>query len=219
MKSEISKRINTGLLLILLLIVMFINKIVYLFISLTIFSLSFVEFTRLSKIFLKKKHVKQFLLNTVFLSYLFFFLLIFIIGINDIHFKIILFIILLICVSSDIGGILFGKIFKGPKLTKISPNKTLSGSIGSFTLSITMSILLLGYFFNTKLIDNILLGFLVSLTVQLGDLFFSYLKRKSSIKNTGNILPGHGGILDRIDGILFGLPVGLMYVLTLVFTG
>ena len=219
MKSEISKRINTGLLLILLLIVMFINKIVYLFISLTIFSLSFVEFTRLSKIFLKKKHVKQFLLNTVFLSYLFFFLLIFIIGINDIHFKIILFIILLICVSSDIGGILFGKIFKGPKLTKISPNKTLSGSIGSFTLSITMSILLLGYFFNTKLIDNIFLGFLVSLTVQLGDLFFSYLKRKSSIKNTGNILPGHGGILDRIDGILFGLPVGLMYVLTLVFTG
>ena len=114
----------------------------------------------------------------------------------------------------------FGKIFKGPKLTKISPNKTLSGSIGSFTLSIIMSTLLLGYFF--LILSSLIIFFsvfLVSLTVQLGDLFFSYLKRKSSIKNTGNILPGHGGILDRIDGILFGLPVGLMYVLTLVFTG
>ncbi len=219
MKSEISKRINTGLILILLLIIMFINKIAYLFISLVIFSLSFVEFTKLTKIFLKKKFIKQFLLNLAFLLYLFFFLLIFIIGINDIHFKIILFVILLICISSDIGGILFGKIFKGPKLTKISPNKTLSGSTGSFLLSIITSILLLGYFFNTKLIDNILLGVLVSLSVQLGDLFFSYLKRKSSIKNTGNILPGHGGILDRIDGILLGLPVGLMFVLILVFTG
>ena len=88
----------------------------------------------------------------------------------------------------------------------------------SFTLSIIMSIFLLDYIFNTELISNILLGFFVSLSVQLGDLFFSYLKRKSNLKNTGNILPGHGGILDRIDGILLGIPVGLMYVLVLVFT-
>ena len=81
-----------------------------------------------------------------------------------------------------------------------------------------MSIFLLDYIFNTELISNILLGFFVSLSVQLGDLFFSYLKRKSNLKNTGNILPGHGGILDRIDGILLGIPVGLMYVLVLVFT-
>ena len=65
---------------------------------------------------------------------------------------------------------------------------------------------------------NILLGFFISLSVQLGDLFFSFLKRKSSLKNTGNILPGHGGILDRIDGILLGIPIGLLYVLILVFT-
>ena len=70
-----------------------------------------------------------------------------------------------------------------------------------------------------NLINNIFLGFFVSLSVQLGDLFFSYLKRKSSLKNTGNILPGHGGILDRIDGILLGIPVGLVYILILVFTG
>ncbi len=218
MKSEIYKRINTGLFLFLILILMFISKIIYLFISLSVFSLSFIEFTNLSKLFFKKKNFKQFLSNCLFAVYLFLFLLIFIFGLNDIHYKIILFIILLICVSSDIGGILFGKFFKGPKLTKISPNKTISGSLGSFLFSILASLLLLGYIFNTSLIDNILLGFFVSLSVQLGDLFFSYLKRKSLIKDTGNILPGHGGILDRIDGILLGIPVGLLYVLILVFT-
>ncbi len=150
---------------------------------------------------------------------MFLFLLIFIYGLNDIHFKIILFIILLICISSDIGGILFGKILKGPKLTKISPNKTISGSLGSFILSMLTSSILLDYIFNTDLLNNILLGFFVSLSVQFGDLFFSYLKRKASLKNTGNILPGHGGILDRIDGILLGIPVGLVYILILVFTG
>ena len=210
MKSEIYKRINTGLFLFLILILMFISKIIYLFFSLSVFSLSFIEFTNLSKLFFKKKNFKQFLSNCLFAVYLFLFLLIFIFGLNDIHYKIILFIILLICVSSDIGGILFGKFFKGPKLTKISPNKTISGSLGSFLFSILASLLLLGYIFNTSLIDNILLGFFVSLSVQLGDLFFSYLKRKSSIKDTGNILPGHGGILDRIDGILLAIPFGTL---------
>ena len=218
MKSEINKRINTGLFLFLLLILMFISKIIYLFVSLSVFSLSFIEFTKLSKLSFKKKYFKQFLFNCFFALYLFLFLLIFIFGLNDIHYKIILFIILLICAFSDIGGILFGKFFKGPKLTKISPNKTISGSLGSFFFSILASSFLLGYIFNTSLTDNILLGIFVSLSVQLGDLFFSYLKRKSSIKNTGNILPGHGGILDRIDGILLGIPVGLLYVLILVFT-
>ena len=219
MKSEIFKRINTSLILFLLLVLMFISKTIYLFSSICIFSLSFIEFTKLSKLFLKKKIIKQFLINCIFALYMFLFLLIFIYGLNDIHFKIILFIILLICISSDIGGILFGKILKGPKLTKISPNKTISGSLGSFIFSMLTSSILLDYVFNTELLNNILLGFFVSLSVQLGDLFFSFLKRKASLKNTGNILPGHGGILDRIDGILLGIPIGLVYILILVFTG
>ena len=219
MQSEIFKRINTGLILFLLLIMMFISKMIYLFISICVFTLSFIEFTKMSKLIFKNSHLKQFFSNCVFVLYLFLFFMIFIISLNDIHLKIILFIILLICISSDIGGILFGKIFKGPKLTKISPNKTISGSLGSFFLSMLTSSILLGYIFNTDLTNNIFLGFLVSLSVQLGDLFFSYLKRKSLLKNTGNILPGHGGILDRIDGILLGIPIGLLYVLILVFTG
>ena len=219
MQSEIFKRINTGLILFLLLIMMFISKMIYLFISICVFTLSFIEFTKMSKLIFKNSYLKQFFSNCVFVLYLFLFFMIFIISLNDIHLKIILFIILLICISSDIGGILFGKIFKGPKLTKISPNKTISGSLGSFFLSMLTSSILLGYIFNTDLTNNIFLGFLVSLSVQLGDLFFSYLKRKSLLKNTGNILPGHGGILDRIDGILLGIPIGLLYVLILVFTG
>jgi len=219
MKSEIYKRINTGLVLFLLLVLMFISKIAYLFFSICIFSLSFIEFTKLLKLILKKKIFKQFLINSVFAIYMFLFLLIFINGLNDIHFKIILFIILLICISSDIGGIFFGKVFKGPKLTKISPNKTISGSLGSFIFSMLTSSIILGYIFNTELLNNIFLGFFVSLSVQIGDLFFSYLKRKASLKDTGNILPGHGGILDRIDGILIGIPIGLIYILILIFTG
>ena len=219
MKSEIYKRVNTGLLLILLLVFMFISKTIYLFSSICIFALSFIEFTKLSKLVLKKKIFKQFLINSAFAIYMFLFLLIFIFGLNDIHFKIILFIILLICISSDIGGIFFGKILKGPKLTKISPNKTISGSLGSFIFSMITSSILLGYVFNTELLNNIFFCFFVSLSVQLGDLFFSFLKRKASLKNTGNILPGHGGVLDRIDGILLGIPIGLVYILILVFTG
>ena len=124
---------------------------------------------------------------------------------------------LLICISTDIGGYAFGKIFKGPKLSKLSPNKTYSGMIGSYILTI---IVLFFYLTSPYLITpiNITLNlfffiFLISTVSQIGDLTISYFKRLNKIKDTGKIIPGHGGILDRIDGMLFAFP--FVYYLTL----
>ena len=116
--------------------------------------------------------------------------------------------VILICASTDIGGFLFGKIFKGPKLIKISPNKTYSGMIGSFFLSIISALIYTNYYGLIYWTDNLLLiaVILISFISQIGDLTFSYFKRKSNIKNTGKIIPGHGGLLDRIDGMLFAIP-------------
>ena len=217
MNSELKKRFITGTLLILIISIMFISKIFYLYVVLITFALSFIEFTSMSSKIFKKKNFSIFLFNILFLFYLSLFLIITFLGINNIHFKIILYVTLLVCIASDIGGITFGKIFKGPKLTIISPNKTISGSLGSFFFSILISIFLLDLLLKTNLSISVFFGFVISLSVQIGDLFFSYLKRKSSIKNTGNILPGHGGVLDRIDGILLGIPVGLIFVFILLF--
>ncbi len=215
MYLELKKRIITSLILILILILMFINDIIYGFVSFALFALIFVEFSRMISIIFSKKKTFQLIINVIFIFYLSLFLSIFFLGINFFQLKIVLFLILLICVASDIGGILIGKLFKGPKLTKISPNKTISGSLGSFIFSILISVLLLNLTLNTGIIFNVTLGITVSLAVQLGDLFFSFLKRKSSLKNTGNILPGHGGVLDRVDGILLGIPCGLIFTLIL----
>ncbi len=216
MTSEFKQRSFTAISLILLVALMFVSKIVYLFISLVVFSLSFVEFSKITSKIFKKKHIYKLICNMIFLIYISLFLLILIFAINDIYLKIILFSVLMVCIASDIGGIFFGKIFKGPKLTKISPNKTISGSIGSFILSIASSIFLLGLILDLNLSYKIYFGFLISLSVQIGDLFISYLKRKAVIKDTGKILPGHGGLLDRIDGILLGIPVGLTTMLVLI---
>ena len=122
--------------------------------------------------------------------------------------------ILIICITTDIGGYIFGKIFKGPRLIKISPNKTYAGMIGSFLLSIIASFLFAIKYDSTFLQNQdlseeiyfIFLVFLVSSVSQIGDLIISYFKRLSKIKNTGNIFPGHGGLLDRIDGMIFAFP-------------
>ena len=123
----------------------------------------------------------------------------------------------LVCIFTDIGGYTFGKLFKGPKLTNISPNKTYSGMIGGFLLSILiLKILLDSKFLNFELnlsINSLLLIFIISLSSQVGDICISYFKRKSKIKDTGKLIPGHGGILDRIDGIIFAVPVAYFIIL------
>jgi phosphatidate cytidylyltransferase len=116
--------------------------------------------------------------------------------------------IISICFLTDIGGYVFGKLIGGKKLSKISPNKTISGTIGSFIFSIFPLIIFLnlGYLNLEFDLNNILLFLLVSLISQLGDLFISFFKRKAKIKDTGKLLPGHGGALDRVDGIIFAIP-------------
>ena len=122
--------------------------------------------------------------------------------------------VLLTCVGTDIGGYLFGKIFKGPKLIKISPNKTYAGMLGGFFLSITFVYLILnnissfGFEADYKIDQkNFIRILVISLTSQIGDLIISYFKRLSKVKNTGKIIPGHGGLLDRIDGMIFAFPI------------
>ena len=123
--------------------------------------------------------------------------------------------ILLICISTDLGGYIFGKIFKGPKLTKISPKKTFSGLIGGYLLSIVILSMYFKSSFNPFQKDELTFGIfivilLISTTSQLGDISISYFKRLSKIKDTGKIIPGHGGLLDRIDGMIFAFPISYL---------
>ena len=120
--------------------------------------------------------------------------------------------VILICISTDIGGYVAGKLFKGPKLTKISPKKTFSGMIGGYFLSI---IIINIYLINLDLLNfesrELTLRFfiiviLISSISQIGDIIISYFKRLSKVKDTGKIIPGHGGLLDRIDGMIFAFP-------------
>ena len=129
--------------------------------------------------------------------------------------------IILICVSTDIGGYLFGKLFKGPKLTKISPKKTQSGMMGSYILAIVASTIFIQQYTNEISIDKniitsdfkfFIIVLLISSVSQGGDLIISVFKRQSKIKNTGQIIPGHGGLLDRIDGMIFVFP--FVYLIT-----
>ena len=129
--------------------------------------------------------------------------------------------VIIICISTDIGGYIFGKILKGPKLTRISPNKTFSGFFGGFFLAVTTIYFLTNFMNHDNLFEDnfdieiFLTIILISLVSQIGDIIVSYFKRLSKIKNTGKIIPGHGGILDRIDGMIFAFPFS--YLLFLFF--
>ncbi len=206
------KRVLTSLILISLILLIFISNMILIYALIVLGVLSILEFMQLSKkIFINK--LLLYSLNLFFIFYVFIFTYMFFFFSNFPGLKIILFILLLGCITSDIGGYTFGKIFKGPKLTKISPKKTYSGAAGSILFTVgTMTLLFLNFIqpFNFKII---LVAFFTSIFCQLGDLIFSLLKRKAKIKDTGNILPGHGGILDRLDGIFLGIPMGFIVLI------
>ncbi len=213
--KDLIKRLITSIPLIVLLWFSF-NYSYVLIISLILVSLiSCIEFNGIiSKILIKKNFkykIYNLFANCLVLIYLTIFSFLIYSGVSQDNFKLPMLYLFAICIFSDIGGLFFGKVFKGKKLTKISPNKTVSGSLGSFVLSLVLvpifNSLFDGKFSNLQ--DLIVIAILVSFFCQLGDLFFSYLKRKAKVKDTGYILPGHGGILDRIDGMLFGVPIGM----------
>ena len=124
------------------------------------------------------------------------------------------FYVIITCSSTDIGGYVFGKLFKGPKLTKISPKKTYAGMFGGYFLSlISLSVIISFLDYDTTVV-LFLLTILISTVSQLGDIIVSYFKRLSKIKNTGKLIPGHGGLLDRIDGMVFAFPIYYLLNLT-----
>ena len=211
---NLKKRIFTSIALLLLTLLFFISKFVLVYTLIVLGVLSIMEFTNLvNKIYKKPQFI--FFSNIVFIIYIFLFSFFFFYFSNIFQLKILLFLILAACIASDIGGFIVGKALKGPKLSKISPKKTISGSFGSLLFaSLFFSV---GFFYltNTTSIKIFLVGLLTSVFCQLGDLFFSLLKRKGNVKDTGNFFPGHGGVLDRLDGIFFGIPFGFIFLIVL----
>ena len=214
MNSNMKKRIITSIFLICLLILIFFYSFIMIISIIIISLIAWIEFYALiSKIFKKddfKHKILRFFyksMSLIYLSALVYLILI----IESHHFdlKIYLLYSVLVAVMSDIGGLLFGKTFQGKKLTKISPNKTISGSIGSLIFSILLIPFFYKNFFNESLLSIIVVTIIISIISQFGDLFVSFLKRRAKVKDTSDILPGHGGILDRIDGIIFAIPVGI----------
>ena len=222
MNKELQKRIITSAILLSLLIIINFSKLfgVGIFIAILFICIEFSEILSklvgpgLVKHHRYSSHPEKLNLKYLFLQILAIFYVLIIFGGSsfEIHGRtgspVVFLFVISICFFSDIGGYVIGRTIGGKKLTKISPNKTVSGSIGSFLFSILP--LLLFYNFDqyeySFSINNILFCLLISLVCQLGDLFISYLKRKAKIKDTGFILPGHGGLLDRVDGIIFAVP-------------
>ena len=213
MKKEFTKRVLSSIIIApIALFFIFKGSVFFDFFLCVIFFVTVFEWLKMSK---KLKIIKFFGILFLFLSILNAYFLR-----NTYGAEIFVFVIL-ISILTDLGGYIFGKIFKGPKLTKISPNKTYSGAIGSLIVSLIGSLIYIEYISNSSLlsfqngyaphsIEHILLTLfiilVISLISQIGDLTISYFKRLAKIKDTGSILPGHGGLLDRIDGIIFAIP-------------
>jgi len=212
--TELKKRIITSIGLLSLLTTMYFYSFIMIGALLIVAIIVWIEFYALISKIIRGNKFQDIFFRLIFKSasllYLSTFVgFIFVIESHYIDLKIYLLYSVLVAILSDIGGLVFGKTFKGKKLTKISPNKTISGSIGS----IVLSMVLIPIFYNEIIIYDlftlIILTIVISLISQIGDLFISFLKRKAKVKDTSDLLPGHGGLLDRVDGIIFAAPVGI----------
>ena len=249
MTRELRERIITSIVLFTIAVLCIsINKEFFMISSIVFGIVCFMEWSKINaKTLMKRNPLKYFLIIVSGFIYLFIILQISIFALRGESLESIIFfiIILCICICSDTGGYVFGKIIGGKKLTKISPNKTISGSLGSFIFSLLPLFLLnfQNYFdsqfnldfktytfftsyilpieyetFNFEIsLKNILFCLIISLSCQLGDLFISYFKRLNNVKDAGTILPGHGGLLDRVDGIIFAIPTAFILIFTQMF--
>ena len=213
--TELQKRILSSIILIPLSFFFIIQgSLTFIFFLSLIFLITSLEWFKMTK---KKDLLRIFGLFFLFFSFFSTIYLRQYVGLNFFLF------LILVCIFTDTGGYIFGKILKGPRLTKVSPKKTYSGVIGSFLISLLFGIFYIKYFgqkskilLETNPVFIILLILFISFVSQIGDLIISYFKRKAKLKDTGKILPGHGGFLDRIDGIIFVMPVTFLCVLPIL---
>ena len=224
MSNELIKRMMTSIILFIVTIFcILINKLIFTIAIFVIAYFCFNEWCNINYKYFSGQFWDYFLIRGFGLFYLLFPFILgaFFLRGDSFESAIFFIIVLCICICSDVGGYVFGNTIGGKKLTKISPNKTLSGSIGSFIFSILPIFLFnfqnyinINFYFSLK---NILFCLIISLVCQLGDLFISYFKRLNKVKDTGSILPGHGGLLDRIDGIIFAIPTASILKLSQIF--
>ena len=195
MNKELQKRILSSIVLFpLALYFLYAGSFYLIFFTIICFFVSVYEWNKMVK------NIKLNFLGTLFLILSFY---TFYIISKDIFLS---FFVLSVCISTDIGGYIFGKLIKGPKLTKISPNKTFSGMIGGYFLSLIILSIFMSLENHTVDLEWFTVTILISTVSQIGDIVISYFKRLSKVKDTGKIIPGHGGLLDRIDGMIFAYP-------------
>ena len=200
--KELQKRIISSVILLpLALYFIFAGSLYLIFFTMICFFVSIYEWNKM----VKKIELK--FLGTLFLIFSFY-------SFYEISIVYLWIFVLLICVSTDIGGYVFGKLFKGPRLTKISPNKTYSGMIGGYLLSLIFLSFFMNWIDYTVNVEWFIVTILISTVSQIGDIIISYFKRLSKVKDTGKIIPGHGGLLDRIDGMIFAFPTFYLVELT-----
>ena len=206
MSSEFIKRILSSIVLLpLIFFIVIEGSFLFVIFLMICFFISVLEWINMSKK-LKYKNVGLIFLLISFLS-------IYNLRLNYNDNYIIFMYVIIICVSTDIGGYIFGKLFKGPKLTIYSPNKTIAGMLGGFVMSI-LAMHVLIYIYEDQNFSIKLLAFVIFISVisQLGDITVSFFKRLAKIKDTGKIIPGHGGLLDRIDGMIFAFPFSNIFI-------